>query len=156
LEELSNDKISGLLISNLDKLVKVFYADEIDLVMRSGEEDAPGLDEIIDQVSTGQIGYGGVEYTQFKTELEQAKQGLRRAEKFVEHVSSEVERWVSEHAGFLRDLIKEQRAESRLAGDAERVRKLAGLLEKKQDAFPPLLLAIYALGAGWDRIFIEK
>ena len=40
--------------------------------------------------------------------------------------------------------------------DIERVRNLAGLLEQKQDAFPPTLLAIYTLGPGWGKVFAEK
>jgi hypothetical protein len=153
MRELSDDEITGMLMATLPRIVRKFHADEIDLVIRAGEDDAPGLDDIIDQVSVGQLGYGGMEYVQFKTDLEQAVQGARRADKFVEHISHEIERWASEHSDFLQRLIKGPLSEAGLASDVERVRELAQLLAEKQDAFPPLLLAVYALGPGWDRIF---
>ena len=156
MRELSDDKITGLLMSDLERLVRDFFADEIDLIERSVDDDAPGLDEIIDQVSIGQLGLGGTEYIQYKTDLEQAMQGERRADKYVEHVAAEIERWASEHADFLRGLISGPLAEGGHAADVDRVRALAGLLEQKQDAFPPLLIAVYALGPGWNRIFSEQ
>lgn len=156
MRELSDDKIIGLLMSDLERLVRDFFADEIGLIERSVNDDAPGLDEIIDQVSIGQLGLGGTEYIQYKTDLEQAMQGERRADKYVEHMAARIERWASEHADFLRGLISGPLAEEGHTGDVDRVRKLAKLLEQKQDAFPPLLIAVYALGPGWDKIFVEQ
>ncbi len=156
MKEITDDKITGLLMSNAESIVREFYADEIALVLHSTEEDAPGLDEIIDQVSVGQLGIGGQEITRYKTDLEQAKQGVRRADKFVAHMVAEIERWTSEHADFLRGLIKGKLAKEASASDVDRVRKLTGLLEQKQDAFPPTLLAVYTLGPGWDKVFSEQ
>ena len=156
MRELTDDKITGLLMSDLERLVRDFFADEIGLIERSVDDDAPGLDEIIDQVSVGQLGVGGVEYIQYKTDLEQAMQGERRAEKYVEHMTARIERWASEQAEFLRGLISGPLAEGGYAADVDRVRALAGLLEQKQDAFPPLLIAVYALGPGWNRIFSKQ
>jgi hypothetical protein len=156
MRELSDDKITGLLMSKLEAMVREFFGDEIKLIEGSAEDDAPGLDEIIDQVSIGQLGLGGTEYIQYKTDLEQAMQGERRADKYVEHVAAEIERWTAEHAEFLQGLITGPLADEGLAADVDRVRKLAELLEQKQDAFPPLLIAIYSLGPGWDRVFAEQ
>jgi hypothetical protein len=153
MKEISDDIITGLLLGDIKQAVKLFYADEIEAILCGKEVDAPGMDEIINQISTGMVGYGGVEIVDYKTGLEQALQGKRRADKFVEYMSGEIERWAAEHADFLRDLIRGPLAEEGLPLDADRVRKLAELLEKKQDAFPPMLLAAYALGPGWDRIF---
>ncbi len=154
--ELSDDMITGLLMSDLDRMVREFYAPEIEMVMHTDEEGAPGLDDVIDQVSIGQLGYGGVEYAHFKTGLEQAAQGARRADKFVECVAADIERWAVEQSEFLRGLIQGPLAEACLSADVDRVRMLARLLEKKQDAFAPLLIAIYALGPGWDKVFAEQ
>jgi len=156
MKDISDDTITGLLMGDLEKIIEYFYADEIELVTNTGEEGAPGLDEIIDQISAGMVGYGGQEIVGYKTELEQARQGVRRAEKFIEFMSAEVKRWVKEHADFLTGLITGELAESGLAADVDRIRKLAELLEKKQDAFPPYLVAIYALGPGWDVVFSKQ
>ena len=156
MKEISEDKIIGLLMADIESIVREFYADEIALVLHSTEEDAPGLEEIIDKVSVGQLGIGGQEITRYKTDLEQAMQGERRADKFVAHMVAEIERWTSEHADFLRGLIAGALAEKAFASDVDRVRKLTGLLEQKQDAFPPTLLAIYTLGPGWDKVFAEQ
>ena len=99
------------------------------VIERSVDDDAPGLDEIIDQVSIGQLGLGGTEYIQYKTDLEQALQGERRADKYVEHVVAQIERWASEHAEFLQGLITGPLADEGLAADVDRVRKLAELLK---------------------------
>lgn len=154
--EISDDKITGLLMAEVGIIVREFYADEIALVLHSTDEDAPGLDEIIDQVSVGQLGIGGQEITRYKTDLEQAEQGVGRADKYVAHMVAEIERWASEHADFLRGLITGALAEKAFVSDVERVRKLADLLERKQDAFPAILLALYTLGPGWDKVFAEQ
>ena len=143
-------------MGDLKQAVRLFYADEITAISSAEDVDPPGMDEIINQISTGMVGYGGVEITEYKTGLEQALQGKRRAEKFVEYMAGEIERWALEHADFLRELIRGPLAEEGLALDADRVRKLAELLEKKQDAFPPMLLAAYAMGPGWDKIFAQQ
>ena len=156
MKEISDDTIMELLLSEFHKTVRHFYAEEIEYISHTGEEGGPGLDEIIDKISTGMIGYGGVEIVSYKTDLEQALQGERRADKFVEYMTKEIERWAVEHADFLRGLIQGPLADSGLAADVPRVRKLGELLEKKQDALPPLLLAIYALGEGWDKVFAEQ
>ena len=153
MKEITDDKITGLLMSNAENIVREFYADEIALVLHSTDEDAPGLEDIIDKVSVGQLGIGGIEITRYKTGLEQAIQVGRRADKFVTHMVAEIERWTSEHADFLGNLINGELAEMAFESDIERVRNLAGLLEQKQDAFPPTLLAIYTLGPGWGKVF---
>ena len=156
MKEITDDMITGLLLGDLKQAVGLFYADEIKAIAAGEEEGAPGMGEIISQISAGMVGYGGVEIGEYKADLEQAMQGKRRAEKFVEHTAGEIERWAREHADFLRELIRDQLAKEGLALDVDRVRKLAEFLEKKQDAFPPMLLAAYALGPGWDNVFSEQ
>jgi hypothetical protein len=156
MENITDDMITGFLLGGVERMIKEFYAPEIELLMKTEGEDAPGLDDVIYQVSAGHLGYGGVEYAGYKTSLEQALQSSRRADKFIEHITADFERWVSEHAEFLRKLIRGPLAEAMLSADVDRVRKLAELLEKKQDAFHPMLIAVYALGPGWNKVFAEQ
>lgn len=156
MKEISDDQITGLLMADVESIVREFYADEIALVLHSTDEDAPGLEQIIYQINVGQLGIGGHEITRYKTGLEQAVQSVGRADKFVAHMVAEIERWTSEHADFLHNSIESALAERAFTSDVERVRRLADLLERKQDAFPSILLALYTLGPGWDKVIAEQ